>query len=119
MAGRMLADRRSFRLVEQTLFDHITNHRYELWMSSGGCGTNHVEAMFLAQLLCFRIKVEEHFHVIGDESDWDDDNVLVLLRVNDLLKEVADIGLQPRLSWRAAAALIHQLPWIRTDGGGN
>ena len=85
-------------------------------MRADGAGADEIHAQRLGSLFCFRVEVVQHFHMIGDESDRDDDDVFGTLR-GQLAKMIVDVGFEPGLRWRAAAALIDELPGSGCLGG--
>ncbi len=52
------------------------------------------------------IEVVEHFHVIGDEADRSNDDCARKVLLFYFAKVVEDIGFEPGLSGRSAAALV-------------
>ena len=55
----------------------------------------------------FGVEIVDDFHMIGDKSDGSDDDFAAR---RQFLEVLADIGSDPRLRRRSAAALVDQLP---------
>ena len=64
----------------------------------------------------FDVEIPEHFHVIGQEADRHDDHVARRAVGVQSAQRVADVGLEPGLSRRPAAALIGELVVARCPG---
>jgi hypothetical protein len=55
--------------------NQLTDHLHKRWMSSGGRSTNHVQSDLARNSLCLDVQIVDHFHVIGNETDWRNDHV--------------------------------------------
>ena len=53
----------------------FADHADETRMRADGSGSDHVQAGFGAGLFRLRIEVEQHFHMVRDETDWRDNDV--------------------------------------------
>ena len=71
---------------------------------------------FCADFFGFDIQIEQHFHVIGNEPDGHNHHLVRQILLFDMAQVIADVRFQPRLIRRPAAALVHQDPFIDTDG---
>ena len=80
-------------------------------MRADGCGADHVESEFVGYLACFCVEVVDDFHVVGDEADGRDDNVIGALRFQ-LAQVVADVRLKPALRRRPRTALEDETPTL-------
>ena len=118
MIGRQVADRDPVEQAPRPLSDEIADHPHKLGRSADGRSADHVDAEFLAEIGCFGVEVKEHLHVVGDEADWRDHELPSAGRVQ-CSDRVTDIGLEPGLRWRAAAALVDELPVGRARRGGD
>ena len=63
----------------------------------------------LGRLRRLGVEVPEHFHVVADEAQGDDDDASTP-SARSARDHVVDVGLEPRLGRRARAALVDQLP---------
>ena len=98
--------------------NHIADHADQLWMRACRSGADHLHTKLITQRSRFRIKVIENFHVIGNKSDGTDNHAAYAGGM--LLAEIiANIGRKPRLSRRAAAALVNQRPVAHAASGGH
>src|SRR6476620_5095377 len=61
------------------------------------------------------VQVEEHFHVVRNETYGHDNDVSDFGFLQPFFDEVADVWLEPRWLWRAAAALINESPIVSPD----
>src|SRR5436853_7940282 len=78
-------------------------------MAADGAHADKIESKFATTVGGFGIEVEQDLHVIGDEADGNDGDVPSTARF-ELGQIIAHVGLKPRLSRRATAALIDELP---------
>ena len=82
-------------------------------------GADHVDAKPLAKFSGFRVEVVDDFQVVGDEAEWHDHHIFERRFLVARFDEIADIGFQPWLLRRAAAALIDEGPVVETGPGGD
>ena len=59
----------------QTFFYEFADHTDIGWMGTNCSGPDHIHTCFLSNFPCLYIEIEHDFHVIADETDWDDDNI--------------------------------------------
>ena len=58
----------------------------------------------------FDVEVVEHFEVVGDEADGDEQQAIEVAGSVQLIDAVAHVGFEPRLLRGTAAALVDELP---------
>jgi len=87
-------------------------------VSAHGGGSHHLHSQFVAQVERLGVEIVKHFHVVADEADGRDDEFAGTGGVA-LPDVVEDIGFEPRLRWRATAALPHQLVVFGVERGGD
>ena len=78
-------------------------------------GTDQVQTQLIGQFLRLGVQIVKDFHVIGKKTDRRHHHVVHSGCVG-LPQAIADVGLEPRLAGRPAAALIGQVP-LRTLAG--
>ena len=87
----------------------LANHADELGVRADRGGAHQIEADLFRRLPRLGVEVVEHLHVVGDEADGRDDDIphaLLLQRA----QVVADVGFEPGLRGRPAAALEDESP---------
>ena len=72
--------------------------------------SDHVDAQLVAQPGDFHVQVVNDFHILRQETDRHDDDVLDALG-RQLADAIADVRFKPRLRWRAATALEDDVDW--------
>src|SRR5699024_359909 len=88
------------------VFTHqIGDHRDERGVRARAQGSLITETALLGGLACLDVEVELDLHVVGDEPVRDDHDGGHTL-VGQFLDAVVDVGLQPGLAGRTAAALV-------------
>ena len=78
MAGSITADSLPIRLGDRPdpLDDEFPEHRDERGMNADRAAADHVQAELVAELPRLLVEVEEDFHVIGQEADRMDHDVV-------------------------------------------
>jgi hypothetical protein len=95
-----------------SFFDQLANHADKCRMRAGRSGANQLHSQLARYILRFDIEIVKYFHVIRNEADGRHQHVFHALRMQ-ISQMIENIRLKPRLSRRAAAALIHQFPVFR------
>jgi hypothetical protein len=90
-----------------SLADQFANHVDKLRMHAYRRRANHGDAGLGADLSRFGIQIVKDFHVIGNETDRNDNDGLSR---RNFAKRFTDIRFEPGLSGRPAPALIDQVP---------
>src|SRR5262245_31059314 len=106
-------------MIRKPLFHELANHADEPRVSANGGGTDHIQAELLSSQAGFFVQIVQHFHVIRDEADRNDDDVLGAARGRNLCEGSSDIRLQPRLARGATSALIDDAPVASANAGNN
>jgi len=112
------SERQSCGALGDALLDELADHADETGMRADGGGADEIEAEMGGLLSCFVVEVVENLHMVGDEADRDGDHVggsagaSSSRRRRDFHQRIANIGAEPRLMGRAAAALINEPPVV-------
>ena len=104
MAGAELTEEAALGIFPQALLDQLPDHGDEYRISPDRGNANHVHAELAGSVLSLDVEIEEHFEMVRDEPDRDDDHVLHAGRMQ-AVQLVENIGLEPRDMRRSAAAL--------------
>ena len=118
VAGGEVADGGAVGPVFDALAEQFADHLDEQGMRAYGGNSDHADPEFLTGVFGFGVEIEENFHVIADEAEWNDGDVGDTFS-GELFDAIAHIGLEPRLLRRTAAALEDKFPALRAHGGGD
>jgi hypothetical protein len=99
----------------ESFLNEFADHGDELRMIAWGASAGHLDTEFIAEVFGSVIEVVEDFHVIGEEADGRDDDVLISGGV-EFTDEVEDIGFEPRIFGTSASALKDEFPAIAGYG---
>lgn len=103
--------------VEQSFLDELAEHGGKPGVVAGGFCPDHGDAKFFGKFPGLGVEIEEDFHVVGEESDGRDDDIVDALGV-EVAEMVEDVGLEPGLGGGAAPALVDEAPGGSVCGGG-
>src|SRR5690349_17420573 len=94
------------------LYDNVGDHSNEYRIVIGAAHTIKLHADVLSNFPCLDIEIIQNLHVVGDKADRSNDDRRVP-RVRESLRDVSDVGFEPRIAGPAAPALIGEAP-VRT-----
>ena len=95
-------------LVAAALEDEFADHGGEAWVVRRSLCAEERHAQFGGEESRFFVEVVEYFHVVADEADGADEDVVCALCVEGA-HVVENVGFEPRLIGCAAAGLIDEI----------
>ena len=98
--------------------DELPDGANEGGMRSHRPGANHRHVQRIGEAAGFGVEIVQDLHVIGNEAEWSNDDILYALAV-ETLQVVEDVRFKPRLSRRPAAALKDEIPLSNSGAGGD
>ena len=93
----------------EPLDDQLADHTHKTRMIGHHVGSDHVDAQLVAESCDLHVEVVDDFQVLRQETDRRDDDVLDALG-SQVADAIVDVGFEPRLRRRPAAALENQVP---------
>src|SRR5580704_15432686 len=81
-------------------------------MTTGRRRASHPDSLRVTNSPSLRVQIVDHLHMVRDEADWNNYDILA---ARSIPKHAANIGLQPGLASRTAAALVNQTPRIAAE----